>query len=85
MFMSKMSKNVQEFSAETVDFRKFRYNFWDLFSVRIFGKIFGKFREIFGLLKLGPVYRSCFGLRNTGKPEIPGKSKRRNFFPNAWP
>ena len=87
-----MSKNVQEFLAETVDFRKiryifdisdicrkFRYNFRDLFLVRIFGKIFGKFREIFGLSKLGQLYRTCFGLRNTGKPEIPGKSKGQKF------
>ena len=75
-----MSKNVPVFSAETVNFQKFRYNFRDLFSVRIFGKIFGKFGEIFGLSKLGPLYRTCFGLQNTGKPKIPGKSKAKFFF-----
>ena len=40
------------------------------------GKIFGKFREMFGL---GSLYRTCFGRRNTGKPEIPKSRKTKNF------
>ena len=85
-YMSKMLKNVPEFLAQTVDFQKFRYifdifdicqkfryNFLDLFLVRIFGKIFGKFRKIFGLVSDFeiPGNPKYWETQNTGKVERP--------------
>ena len=46
-----------------------------------FGKAFAKVQS----KKKTTEFQTTFGCRNTGKPEIPGKSKGQKFLANAKP
>ena len=59
--------------------------FWTGVSNFTFGKIFGKFCQIFGHSKTGVLYRTCLDRQKSDNVEIPGKLKGQNFLPNAWP